>query len=355
MYAFFLLLSSLSVYYFFKLLQKPDNRVRAYYIFSTALGMYTHWFFAYVLMSEALFLLWNKRNLKTFAGIYLPIGLLCTPLIPFLISEMRVLEYSSVYLFTIWVDKFSVNSLVDLLVVITTTEVSGILFLVALTIGLASKAVKAPRLTSMWVKTPGQIKFFLVLATLPILLSILVDKIIEWNLFIDRHFVFLLIPTAIIISYFVVNSQKKAVAVLLIMAITYNFYYIAKDEYSLMQYKSEEKQDEMAENSRYDVILYMSPHTFFPSVVYDWNSRDKHKLVYDTSTERNPLIDYAIGSGVINESNFITSCDELTSKNALLRPSGSFANDRSLKKLIETCRFSNDVSDVYEVLSNFNR
>lgn len=337
MYSLFLMLTSLSTYYFFKLLQKPGKRARCVtvlYILSNASGMYTHWFFIHVIISQVLFLVLYKHFRKLLVT-HVFICLLCAPLSLFVISEVRVMQYAGGF---IWGGEFTIDKLFELVYSITTTKISLIVFLVV----VGSSFYKRK-------KTPEQIKFLLVLSVLPILQSILIESITGWYFFVNRYFIFLLISIPIVLSYFAVISKSRVVTVLLIIAISYNFFYIMKDNFSLLQDELEVKEGELAEDSRYDLVLHMTPFTFFPSRVYEWESKEKHKLIYDTSLEKNPILEYAIKSGVIDKSDIVQSCGDLINKTVFLKTSSlhTWINPSSTKALLDKCYTWDNKSNQY--------
>lgn len=323
MYAFFLFLTSLSIYYFFRLLKKPDAKTKWLYILSSTAGMYNHWFFIYVLFSQILFLM-LKREVKLLMATFLPICLLCVPLVPLLLSEIDVLSQTGGFT---WSGKIDMNKLIGLATEISTTAISGILFLVVIVVGLQSSRIKMPR----------QIQFCLILMSATILLSIVIDRILEWNFFVDRYFIFLVIPVSITVSYFTVKSHMKVIAILLALAVAYNFYTIALDKYVLLTSTSKLNETEMEENARYDLILHMSMFTYLPSVAYDWDSKDKHKLIYDSNLEKNQPIEGALKTGLIENSTILHSCDELKGKKVILRESDNQATVKSTEALKNNC------------------
>jgi 4-amino-4-deoxy-L-arabinose transferase-like glycosyltransferase len=328
-YVLYMFLSSLSVYFFLKLLRERGERVGWWYVISTALGMYTHWFFSYVLFSELVFYFFReKRDLKALARLYLPLGLLCVPLVPFLVSEKAVLDYAGTDILTIWVGKMDISLVIDLFARIVTTEISGVLLLVALLAGLVSRKKE----------TPESISFLVTLMVLPVCLSAVVDRVTAWNLFVDRHFLFMLVPLPIIISYFAAEAKdNRRVVMIIAVAIVYNMYVIAGDTHTIIVGNLEVKKDELETYTKYDLVMHMSPFTYFPSVVYDWDNRQKHRIIYDSKVERNSLLDYILKSGVINESNIIRSCNELMGKKVALKDSDSWVTIESTKDLWSRC------------------
>jgi uncharacterized membrane protein len=336
LYSLFLFFSSLSVYFFLRLIKKQDTTTVLYYTLATTIGMYTHWFFAYVILSEVLFLLWDKKDVKMLVNVYLPVGLLCIPLLPFISSQIEVLKYASANILNVWVTKVGVSTLVDFYASISTTEVSGFIFLFILIVGLVFKPTEKPKLKKGGGGIRKGVVFFAVLMAVPVLMTALADMTLGWNSFVDRHFVFFLIPIPILLSYFAVNSGNKTITTLLLLAIALNFYHIADGTYSTFQGGATDK-DEIATYSRYDFILHMSAFSFFPSTVYDWDNRYKHLLVYDSRLERNPLLDYALKSGVINESNILQSCDELRGKKVAVKDSNSWVAIKSITALSQAC------------------
>jgi mannosyltransferase len=339
LYMLYLLASSLSVYFFLRMLRKYGERDMALYVLATVAGMFVHWFFAYVLISEALFFLLSRRDVKKALGIYGLIFLFCIALVPYVTAQVRVLEYASVIIFSRWVDKVGFSTLAGVLSRAATTNLSGALFLTAVAAGTI---ILLRRLKHSQTRRniPAAVVFLGFLLIVPVLLAAVLDRIIEWNFFVDRHFIFMLIPLAILPAYVVASSNQKALALLLIAGIAFNGYTIAENTFSSAR-DSQGQADELAKNARYDIVLHISPFTFFPSVVYDWDNRSKHKILYYRLLETNPVLDYAIKSGVLDESNFIQSCDDLIFKNVTLADSGSWTNAKSLQNLQSKCYWEN--------------
>lgn len=89
-YTMFAFAATGSIYFLTKLSEKFDLKSAVIFILFSTLGIYTHYYMFFILASQGLYLLlWERKILLRVIGLYLVIGLLYLPWIPFLASQVR--------------------------------------------------------------------------------------------------------------------------------------------------------------------------------------------------------------------------------------------------------------------------
>lgn len=269
MYTLLLFVSALSQYFFLRVIREKGKKGWLWYSISALIGVYTHYFFVFNLLTQGIFFLLNRKNfaphtLKKFIALAVGLAIALAPWMVYFVSlgsasntTPNLSAPSSVDLFNAF-SQFSFGFQTD---AANTILVSSWPLLVA----VALLAVKRGQRVTL------PVGYMLAAALVPVMLAFALSFLVA-PFFVSRYMVSCVAPLVIVGVWFISNYGRylsKAVTALLIVVISLA---------SLQQYASsatpvKEEYRAAAElisrNARsQDVVVLSAPFTIYPFDYY---------------------------------------------------------------------------------------
>ena len=350
-YSLFLFLSILSTYYFLAAILYnggkqesglPPLNTWSKYFLMTALVIYTHWFGLLLPVIHSFGILIYRqiptRSIRQYLCALLAIGAACSPLVPLLLSQVRLQESLGGFS---WAEKPNPHSILNVVSFLAGGKNPAAFTAIILLATLLSMRERE----RLYHPSMKHVYFFATYALLPIILVGLVSYSLDhYSFFVPRYFLPFSLGVVILLAFAISRMYTQMAILCVLLLVSYTFVKAWKHS-ARPEIPYSEIAAALPDEARPDLlIVHLSPMSYLSVRRYRQESKANEKVLWSESAGRGYELRCLIDGGLLGDDASIELNDALRKRADIWLVVDLIDRDPRLRELLEEIKNRSGIS-----------